>query len=73
MQGKIKRLVRSHGFGFIHADDGQELFFHRADILGMDFHRLREGQSVEFFLPDKTEDIRRAIIVWAGRPHERRR
>ncbi|PYV01868.1 MAG: hypothetical protein DMG26_12605, partial [Acidobacteria bacterium] len=28
MRGTIKRVVRDRGFGFIHADDGREIFFH---------------------------------------------
>ena len=69
MRGRIERLVHSHGYGFIHADDGQEVFFHRADLLEIDFHHLQEGQKVEFLLPDKTEkDILRAVIVRPERP-----
>ena len=29
MQGTIKKVVRDRGFGFIHADDGREIFFQR--------------------------------------------
>ena len=27
--GKIKRLMKDRGFGFIRGNDGQEVFFHR--------------------------------------------
>ncbi|MBI3078317.1 MAG: cold shock domain-containing protein [Deltaproteobacteria bacterium] len=47
-QGTIKRLVRDRGFGFIQADDGREIFFHRSGFPGSEFDTLREGQRVEF-------------------------
>jgi cold shock CspA family protein len=40
MTGKIIRLIREKGFGFIKAEDGKEYFFHREEINGFwdDFH-----------------------------------
>lgn len=34
MIGTIKRLFAGKGFGFIHATDGKEYFFHRSDFNG---------------------------------------
>ena len=48
MTGKIKRLIRERGFGFISAEDGKEVFFHRSALEGIDFDALEEGNSVEF-------------------------
>jgi len=48
MQGKIKRVVRDRGFGFIRSSDGQEVFFHRSSLQQMDFDGLKEGDAVEF-------------------------
>jgi CspA family cold shock protein len=45
--GKIIRVVRDKGFGFIRDDRGQELFFHRSAVEG-DFNNLQEGQTVAF-------------------------
>lgn len=71
MQGRIAKVVHSHGFGFILGPNGESIFFHRADLLGIDFHGLREGQLVDFFLPLKPrEHMRRAVIV---RPSRRAR
>ena len=50
MKGKIKRLIRGRGFGFISAEDGSEVFFHRSALEGIDFDTLEEGHSVEFDL-----------------------
>jgi len=54
VKGKIKRLIRGRGFGFITAEDGSEVFFHRSALQGMNFDTLEEGDSVEFDL--ETDD-----------------
>jgi CspA family cold shock protein len=46
--GTIGRLVKDHGFGFIKAADGIDLFFHRSEVEGASFGVLREGQEVRF-------------------------
>jgi len=49
LKGKIKRIIWERGFGFITAEDGKEVFFHRS-ACGEDFTTLEEGASVEFDL-----------------------
>jgi len=48
VKGKIKKLIRERGFGFISAEDGREVFFHSSALEGVDFGALEEGDSVEF-------------------------
>jgi len=48
LKGKIKKLIRDRSFGFISAEDGKEIFFHRSSLAGVDFDSLEEGSSVEF-------------------------
>lgn len=50
MQGTIKRVIRDRGFGFIRTAEGQEVFFHRSGLQGLNFDSLQEGQPVEFEL-----------------------
>ena len=50
MKGEIKRLIRDRGFGFITAEDGKEVFFHRTALAEEDFDALEEGTHVEFDL-----------------------
>jgi cold shock protein len=66
MEGTIKKIVRDRGFGFISAQNGQEVFFHRSSLQQLDFDNLREGQSVEFEL-ERGEKGPRAINLRAGR------
>ena len=48
--GRIKRVVRDKGFGFITPDDGSEdVFFHRSRLAPrIEFEELRDGDEVEF-------------------------
>jgi CspA family cold shock protein len=50
MYGRIKKIVKDKGFGFIVPDDGSdEVFFHRSRLAPkVEFDDLREGDEVEF-------------------------
>ncbi len=48
LKGKIKRIIRERGFGFIEAEDGKEIFFHQTGLVEVDFDELKEGDEVEF-------------------------
>ncbi len=60
--GKIKKLVRDRGFGFISDTDGQEVFFHQTGLVEASFDALNEGQEVEFEV-EKSDKGPRAINV----------
>jgi CspA family cold shock protein len=51
VQGKIKKLVRERGFGFVRGDDGKEVFFHRSG-LGPTDYALSEGDAVEYVVQE---------------------
>ena len=65
MQGTIKKVVRDRGFGFIHGDDGREIFFHRSSLQRLNFDTLMEGEKVEFDV-ERGEKGPRAINVRAS-------
>jgi CspA family cold shock protein len=46
-KGTIKKLM-DRGYGFITAEDGTDLFFHRNDLEAVAFESLSEGQEVDF-------------------------
>ncbi|MDD2751627.1 MAG: cold shock domain-containing protein [Candidatus Omnitrophica bacterium] len=46
--GKVKKIVRERGFGFISDSDGREIFFHQSNLLDMQMDALKEEQEVEF-------------------------
>ena len=46
--GRIKKVVRERGFGFISDTDGREVFFHQSGLVDTQFDSLKEDQKVEF-------------------------
>ncbi len=52
VQGKIKKLVRERGFGFVRGDDGKEVFFHRSGLGSTDYDALAEGDTVEYVVQE---------------------
>ena len=46
--GTVKWFNDSKGFGFITADDGQDLFVHHSDIKADGYRTLQEGAKVQF-------------------------
>ena len=46
--GRVKKLLRDRGFGFITVQDGAEVFFHRNAVQGAAFDSMTEGQAVTF-------------------------
>lgn len=60
--GKIKKLVRDRGFGFISDTDGRELFFHQNSLVEVNFAALNEEQTVSYEV-EKSDKGPRAINV----------
>jgi len=60
--GKIKKLVRERGFGFISDTDNREVFFHQSSLVDIKFDALTEEQDVEFDV-EKSDKGPRAINV----------
>jgi CspA family cold shock protein len=65
-QGKIKKMVRDRGFGFIRGDDGKEVFFHRSGLNASDYDILSEGDIVEYVVQEgprgaRAENVKQAV------------
>ncbi|MBU1726544.1 MAG: cold shock domain-containing protein [Candidatus Omnitrophica bacterium] len=60
--GKIKKLVRERGFGFISDTDGREVFFHQSSLIDVKFDSLNEEANVEFDI-EKSDKGPRAVNV----------
>jgi CspA family cold shock protein len=52
VKGRIKKLVRDRGFGFVRGDDGKEVFFHRSGLGATDYDALSEGDVVEYVVQE---------------------
>ena len=62
MKGRVKRIIRDRGFGFIVAESKEEVFFHRSALDGANFDSLEEGAEVEFNLERGTKGPRAANV-----------
>ena len=47
-KGKINKLARDRGFGFIDDTDGRQVFFHQSSLVGVEFAALKGDEKVEF-------------------------
>lgn len=61
-KGKIKKLIRDRGFGFISDTDGREVFFHQSGLVGLTFDTLQEDQEVEFEIENSPKGPRAVSI-----------
>lgn len=66
--GKIKKLVKDRGFGFISDTDGNEVFFHRSSVTGANFESLNEDEPVEFDVERSPKGPRAANVHPAEQP-----
>jgi CspA family cold shock protein len=62
VRGCVKKVIPGKGFGFILAEGGKDIFFHRSAVQNREFGRLREGTKVEFDV-ERTNKGPRAISV----------
>lgn len=60
--GKIKKVVRERGFGFISDTDGREVFFHQSGLVDVQFDALKEEQKVEFEIENSPKGPRAISI-----------
>ena len=57
--GTVKRIVSDRGFGFITADDGREVFFHRSAVAApLEFDRIADGEKVQFEIEEDAKGPR---------------
>lgn len=46
--GRVSRLLKEEGYGFLETTDGREVYFHRNSVLQEGFDRLEVGTEVRF-------------------------
>jgi len=67
-KGTIRRLITDRGYGFIKTERGEDLFFHRNELQGVDYNSLREGQQVEFKVGQVRTSRPEAVRVKLAQP-----
>lgn len=64
IQGVVKFYNSSKGFGFIVAENGEEVFFHRSNVKNTGFRDvLYQGDHVQFELKEEQKGKRAYNIV----------
>ena len=66
-KGTIRRLIDQR-YGFIKSEHGEDLFFHRNELQGVDYNSLREGQKVEFEVGKGRDGRPQAVKVRLAQP-----
>lgn len=46
--GRVARIFKEDGYGFLESEDGREIYFHQNSVLGGAFERLEPGTEVRF-------------------------
>jgi cold shock CspA family protein len=67
-RGTIRRLIKDRGYGFIQGKGGEDLFFHRSELQGVDYDSLGEGQEVEFEIQRRPDGRHRAVKASLAQP-----
>lgn len=62
MKGTIKMFNKEKGFGFIHAEDGNDVFFHYSSLVMEGFKTVEQGEQVQFDLEQSDRGLRAANI-----------
>ena len=65
-RGKVARLLREEGYGFIETADGRELYFSRENVVMPAFERLEVGAHVQF-IEELAAEGRQAKRVSSGK------
>lgn len=63
-QGVVKFYNRTKGFGFITAETGEEVFFHKSNVKNTGFREtLLEGDQVQFELKEDQKGKRAYSVI----------
>lgn len=48
MKGSVKMFNKEKGYGFIHTEEGKDVFFHYSELVMDNYKTVDIGQAVEF-------------------------
>lgn len=72
-EGKIVKLVRHRGFGFIASDDtDDDIFFHHSELEDIYFEDLSVGDTLEFTIEETDKGPEAKSISKVGGSSERK-
>ncbi|MFZ5468091.1 MAG: HPF/RaiA family ribosome-associated protein [Myxococcota bacterium] len=67
-RARVATLFRERGYGFLATEEGREIYFHRASVLGDAFDRLEVGDEVRFVEEVGDEGPQASTVERPGAP-----
>ncbi|MBI4545670.1 MAG: cold-shock protein [Gemmatimonadetes bacterium] len=68
--GTVKWFSQEKGFGFLHQENGPDVFVHYSAIEGQGFKVLYEGEEVEFDVVEADKGLKAQNVVRLNPPAE---
>jgi cold shock CspA family protein/ribosome-associated translation inhibitor RaiA len=68
LQGQVTRLYGYEGYGFITAEDGGEIYFHKNSVADGGFDRLTLGAEVRYVEAEGEEGPQASAVILRGHP-----
>jgi CspA family cold shock protein len=62
MKGTVKMFNKEKGFGFIRAENGQDVFFHYSALVMDGYKTAAEGEKVEFDVENSERGLRASNV-----------
>lgn len=63
LKGKVKMFNKDKGYGFIHAEDGKDVFFHYSSLVMEGFKTIEPNDEVEFEVEESDRGLRAKNII----------
>lgn len=70
-RGRIERLFKDEGYGFIRSSEGEEIYMHRNAVVSGDFDALSEGDEVRYAIHEGEGDKgpQASTVIPVGKHH----
>jgi cold shock CspA family protein len=68
LNGRVSRLLAYEGYGFITAEDGSEIYFHKNSVPDGGFDRLTVGTEVRYVETEGEQGPQASTVVPRGHP-----
>jgi cold shock CspA family protein/ribosome-associated translation inhibitor RaiA len=68
LQGRVSKLMREEGYGFLETEDGREVYFHSNSVLPPGFSHLEVDMEVRFAEEQGVKGPQASTVTILGKP-----